>query len=110
MNSTQKITLALLISAPLISLGIISSGVQASPLRNVLLSVNLLAWAALVVSYPFAVLKTGIAPGTQPSSRSYRTRDPAGFWTGLVAITMFLIAIFITVCFLSSIAWYRRGA
>ena len=110
MNPARKIALALLISAPLISLGIIASGIQASPLRNFLLSVNLLVWAALVASYPIAVLKTGIAPGTQPSSRSYRTRNPAGFWTGLVAITMLLVAIFIAICFLSSIAWHHRGA
>jgi hypothetical protein len=107
MSPIRKINVILMLVATTISLGIIASGIPASQFRNFLLTANWFIWALFVASYPFSVLQSGVVTGTQPSSRSYRAHAPARFWTGLVATTMFWLAILVTISLFSLMAWYR---
>lgn len=90
-----------------ISLGILASDIPASHARNAMLAVNWFAWFLFVATYPFAVLGSGLVTGTEPGSVSYRDVAPARFWTGLVATTLFWIAMLATISLYSFMAWYR---
>lgn len=74
--------------------------------RNILLLINLICWLAFVAMYPVAVVRSGVVSGTQPTSLSYRRRDPIGFWVGLIATSLFWFFVFGLVIALTYIAWF----
>ena len=98
---------ALLVTAIVVSLGIVMSEVPAGHTRNALLSLNWFVWLLFVVTYPMAVLSSGFVTGTQPTSISHRASAPARFWTGFVATTAFWVAVFAAISVYSVMAWYH---
>jgi hypothetical protein len=108
-SASRTANLALLLVAVAISLGIVVSGIQASHARNFLLIINLFFWLMFVVTYPLAVVQSGIVTGTEPGSVSYRSTAPSRFWTGLVATTLFWAALFLVIALYSFMAWYRAA-
>lgn len=107
MNASRIGNAVLMLIAVGISLGILASGIPASHARNAVLAINWLAWFLFVATYPFAALGSGFVTGTEPGSASHRDVAPARFWTGLVATTLFWIAMLATVSLCSFMAWYR---
>ena len=106
-NASRLPNQALLVAALVISFGIVISGVPASDMRNALLSLNWFVWLLFVVTYPTAVLWSGFVTGTQPISVSHRALAPARFWTGLVATTLFWVAVLGAITLYSVMAWHH---
>lgn len=97
----------LLVVAVVLALAIVASGIPASRMRNALLAIDLGAWCLFVASYPFVVLQSGVVTGTEPVSRSHGAYSPARFRVGLVATTLFWLAVLGAVSLYSTMAWYR---